>query len=159
MKLVINTCFGGFGLSPKALKRWAELKGRECYFFVDERSAGETTHKPVSIEEIGASGFWSAFDIPNPETLDGGKSWHEMTPDERRTHNENHSKHSISDYSMERDDPDLIRVVEELGGGHRKGASGRFADLTLVEIPDGVEYEIEEYDGSEHVAEKHRTWS
>lgn len=54
-----------------------------------------------------------------------------------------------------RDDPALIRVVEELG----KAASGRFAELKVVEIPDDVEWEIDEYDGSEQIAEKHRTWS
>jgi len=30
--------------------------------------------------------------------------------------------------------------------------------LAIVEIPDDVEYTIEEYDGNEHVAEAHRTW-
>jgi len=34
-----------------------------------------------------------------------------------------------------------------------------FADLKIVEIPDGTNYEIDEYDGNEHVAEVHRTWS
>ena len=27
-----------------------------------------------------------------------------------------------------------------------------------VEIPDDVEWQIEEYDGTEHISEKHRTW-
>jgi hypothetical protein len=46
-------------------------------------------------------------------------------------------------------------AVEELGDK----ASGQFAELVVVEIPDGVDYEIDEYDGNEHIAEKHRTWS
>jgi hypothetical protein len=29
----------------------------------------------------------------------------------------------------------------------------------VIEIPDDVEWEVEEYDGLEWVAEKHRTWS
>ena len=33
MKVVINTCFGGFGLSNKAIKRYLELEGKECYFY------------------------------------------------------------------------------------------------------------------------------
>lgn len=57
--------------------------------------------------------------------------------------------------SIPRDDADLVRVVEELG----KEADGKYAELKVVEIPDGVEWEIEEYDGAEWVAEKHRTWS
>jgi len=31
-----------------------------------------------------------------------------------------------------------------------------FANLQIVNIPDDVEFEIEEYDGMEWVAEKHR---
>jgi hypothetical protein len=30
--------------------------------------------------------------------------------------------------------------------------------LRIVEIPDGVEWHISEYDGIEHIAENHRTW-
>lgn len=57
--------------------------------------------------------------------------------------------------SIKRDDPVLIRVVEEMG--HL--ADGELASLRVVEIPDGIEWEIEEYDGNETVHEKHRSWS
>ena len=50
--------------------------------------------------------------------------------------------------------PDLIACIESLGSK----ANSRFADLKVVEIPDDVEWKIEEYDGLEHIAEKHRTW-
>ena len=53
-----------------------------------------------------------------------------------------------------RNDQDLVAAVQQLG----KKASGRMANLEVVEIPDGVEWEIDEYDGLESVAEKHRTW-
>jgi hypothetical protein len=46
-------------------------------------------------------------------------------------------------------------VFKELGDV----ANGFAADLKIVEIPDGVDWEIEEYDGNEWVAEVHRTWS
>jgi hypothetical protein len=39
-----------------------------------------------------------------------------------------------------------------------RAASDPLAQLQVVEIPDGVEWQIEEYDGVEWVAEKHRTW-
>ena len=47
-----------------------------------------------------------------------------------------------------------IQVVEELGEEANTPAS----KLKIVEIPDDVEWEIEEYDGIEWVAEKHRVW-
>ena len=49
----------------------------------------------------------------------------------------------------------LVDVVERLG----KKANGESAELKVVEIPDGVEYEIDEYDGVESIHEKHRSWS
>lgn len=53
-----------------------------------------------------------------------------------------------------RDDAMLVRVVEELGGA----SNGLYSDLTVVEIPDGVDYEIDEYDGIETIHEVHRSW-
>ena len=53
-----------------------------------------------------------------------------------------------------RSHPLVVKVVEELGSN----ASGRFAELKVVEIPDGVKWQIQEYDGNEHVAQAHRTW-
>jgi len=55
---------------------------------------------------------------------------------------------------VDRDDEHLVDVVEKLGSD----ASGSYAKLKVVEIPDGVSYEIEEHDGYEHVAETHQTW-
>jgi len=60
----------------------------------------------------------------------------------------------FSDRDIPRDDPVLVQVVEELG----HDADGFAANLKIVEIPDDVEWHIAEYDGSEHVAENHRTW-
>jgi hypothetical protein len=54
-----------------------------------------------------------------------------------------------------RSHPDLIGVIEKLGDE----ASSRFSKLTVIEIPDDVEWEISEYDGAETVEEVHRSWS
>ena len=88
MKIVINTCYGGFGLSPKALN-WLSEKG---------------------------------------VNMDDG---------------------------IERHNPLLVECVETLGS---KDASGSYSSLSVVEIPDGVDYIVPEYDGYEHIAENHRTW-
>ena len=57
-------------------------------------------------------------------------------------------------YDNDRTNPKLIEVVEKLG----KKANGQCANLEVVEIPDGIDWEIDEYDGYEHVEEKHRRW-
>jgi hypothetical protein len=59
-------------------------------------------------------------------------------------------------YSMviQRDDPFLVTVVESL----KERANGKYTKLNIVEIPDNVDWTIEEYDGAEWIAEKHRTW-
>lgn len=53
-----------------------------------------------------------------------------------------------------RNDPALVTVVRRLGSE----AAGEYATLKVVEIPAGVDWFIDEYDGKEWVAEKHRTW-
>jgi hypothetical protein len=59
------------------------------------------------------------------------------------------------DRNIDRDDPVLVKVVQEMGAD----ASGAHAKLKIVEIPADVEWQIDEYDGTEWVSEKHRTWS
>ena len=56
--------------------------------------------------------------------------------------------------ALDRDDPDLVAVVRELG----TAANGPRARLSIATIPADVEWQIEEYNGREWVAEKHRTW-
>jgi len=57
-------------------------------------------------------------------------------------------------YEDDRSNPKLVAVVKKL----KKKASGDVADLHIVKIPDDVDWYIEEYDGLEHIAERHRTW-
>lgn len=60
----------------------------------------------------------------------------------------------LTDSDINRDDPVLVQVVEELG----EDAHGRYSNLKIVEIPDDVFWHISEYDGYESVAENHRSW-
>jgi hypothetical protein len=60
----------------------------------------------------------------------------------------------LSDPSL-RSNPELIRVIEELGDA----ANDEHSKLKTIEIPDGVEFGIGENEtGYEWVYEKHRTW-
>jgi hypothetical protein len=53
-----------------------------------------------------------------------------------------------------RTSPFLVQAVEELGDK----ANGYYTRLKIVEVPDDVNWTIQEYDGIEWVAEVHRTW-
>ena len=58
-------------------------------------------------------------------------------------------------WDIPRHDPILIEVIEALG----VQSAGPWSSLKIVDIPDGVDYIIVEHEtGSEHIAEKHRTW-
>ncbi len=134
MKIVINTYYGGFGLSEKAVLRYAELKGLTLY-------------------PEGTGIFTTYWLVPEGEREDR-TNYYRWSLEEQQTSNKRRAKQVWHECEIQRDDPALVQVVEELGAD----ANARFADLAVVEIPDGVAWQIEEYDGFEHVAEKHRTW-
>ena len=55
-------------------------------------------------------------------------------------------------FDEDRGNPALVACVEKLG----PAASGPCSELTVVAIPDDVDWEIEEYDGQERIVERHR---
>lgn len=57
-------------------------------------------------------------------------------------------------WEVKRNDPFLVDIVEKMG----KEAGGNYSELKIVNIPDDVDWTLEEYDGIEWVAERHRTW-
>ena len=83
MKVVINVCYGGWGLSEAA--------------------------QTILIETLGEDGF-----------------------------NE-----------MERHSPVLVSLVKQMG----ESANSDYAKLAVVEVADGLDYDIEEYDGYESIRE------
>ena len=139
MKIVINGCHGGFSLSAAAVQLWAAKKGRSCYFFKHEYEPERWER--VTLADARTGYGWTAFDTTEEPKGKDHTWWKE---------------HHIDNCPNEdRTDLDLIAVVEELGDA----ASGYCAKLKIVNIPDGTNWDIDEYDGFEHVAEKHRTWS
>lgn len=113
MKVVINSDFGGFGLSDEAIREYAKKKG---FTLVEEKQ-----------DQFGFTYFYIG------EVSENNLFW---------------------DRDIERNDADLVEIVERLGSA----ANGKFSSLKIVEVPDEVKWTIEEYDGLEHVAEEHRTW-
>lgn len=131
-KIVINTCYGGFRLSCAAMKHYLGLQGKECHFF--KRS--DPRHFKSPMVEITITEALRAYDVI-------------CTTASYDTDN------YVSSFDIKRDDPFLIQTIEELG---EEMCSAPMSELHLVEIPDDVDWYIDEYDGNEHVAEKHRTW-
>lgn len=62
---------------------------------------------------------------------------------------------SSDNYNAYRSDKRLIKAIEKIGN---KESSGDLAKIVIVEIPDGIDFEIENYDGMESIHEKHRSW-
>ncbi len=152
MKIVINQCFGGFSLSPLAVRRFAELLGKECYFF---KTPNLYTFVPIDISEINGA-FWSAFTVADPNTLlHQDIPWHKMTESQRKDYNQKYDEIHIDNRPENRINPKLIQVVEELG----EKANGSCAELKIVEVPDDVNWTITEYDGLETVEEVHKSWN
>lgn len=126
MKVVINKCYGGFGLSAQV--------------------------------ELALVGACSHGELLTPEEYYGPKNTQERLKVDLEFGNvvisdgkiviDNHRSASA------RSCPALVTLVERIG----PLANGNYAKLKIVEIPDGVDFEIDEYDGIEHIAETHRTW-
>ena len=143
-KIVINDAFGGFGLSHEGTLRFFEIKEIDVY--------------PVEMHpgKKNVWNMWTYWLVPESERVKSldTDAFHTRTLEERQEHNALYHEQTFWDGDIPRDDPALVQVVEEMG----PAANGNHAELKVVEIPDDVEWEIHEYDGSEHVAEKHRTW-
>lgn len=128
MKIVINKCYGGFGLSAIAVKRLAMI--------------GSAVIETIPIKEWGEWASRVSKDIGDGFTDKG----YGVVTDGTNVY--------TVDRSGYRADPDLVNIVEEMGDS----ADGECAELEIVEIPDGIRWEIEEYDGTEWISEAHRTW-
>lgn len=61
----------------------------------------------------------------------------------------------FDDWRINRDDLNLVAVVEKLG----VKANGLYAKLKIVEVPDDVDWDITNFDGMESVHEYHRSWA
>jgi len=142
MKIVINRCYGGFGLSPQAEAMYLARKGQIAYFYREKRdSAGNLDfdlYEQVSAEQAKESFLFHTC------TADYGSN-----PGKEKLRGSYFSGRNI-----ERNDPDLITVVEGLGDE----ANGQHAQLEIIEIPDGINWEVDDYDGMETVEEQHRSW-
>lgn len=137
-KVVTNRCHGGFGLSHAAVLAYAMHKGLTLYPEHDGREFG----------------FWTYWLLPPDKRPAPQDDWHLWDQERRIQSNREHAEAELTPRDIARDDPSLVAVVEALGAE----ANGHFAKLQVTEIPADVDWTIEEYDGLEWVAERHRIW-
>lgn len=139
MKVVVNKCYGGFGLSDKAIEMVMKRKGLECFRYKQTKYGYKNgVNEYTKCETFDDSDMFTHY-----QTKDLGEKVDKL-PNETYWYYGN----------LERDDADLIAVVEELG----EEANGRFSRLKIMDIPDDIEWEIDDYDGIETIHEVHRSW-
>ena len=136
MELVINRCYGGFGLSQLAVSEYLKRKGKECFIYSYENIGIGKLYRKTQIENANIFSTYTTKDFGETTT------WEEI------------QEHYFYPRNIDRTDLDLIEVVKKLGNK----ANGTCSELKIVEIPDGIEFELSEYDGLETVEEKHRSW-
>jgi len=122
MKVVINRCYGGFGLSAEA-KEWLVERGvlnAITEYTVPWGHGGEEREGQI------VDADWRGVDGEEPSVYHG----YEYAGEEE---------------DIPRHHPLLVEVVETMG---TERASDRYARLAVAEIP-GTSYWIQEYDGAE----------
>ena len=138
-KVILNKGYGGFQVSAKAHKLYAERLGKKLFYYVGEYSHDEreVQYTRVSYEEFLKKKtlfyFYSLKDLGDFISKDIVRE----DSDSELDLDEHH-----------REDPLLIQIVEELG----EEASGWAGTLKVVEIPDELangNYMIDDYDGWE----------
>lgn len=140
IKVVINTCHGGFEVSPQAAiwmyqRGFTELATPVEKYFESQKDDSDWRSLKSQLRDWYKY-LMSGMDCP----------FAIFSPDE---------KFVLDTSPKNRSHPILIQCIEEMG----EAANGPFAKLKIVEIPAGTSYEISNYDGHESIHEKHRSWN
>lgn len=131
-------------LSEEAEETFEALKGVR-HIVINCDHGGFGLSREAQIEYLNRAGV--AYNLQDRESRDDTVRF----GPEIKLSNGNHwnERHDIA-----RDDPILVALVHDMGDA----VNSDLASLKVVKIPGDVEWAINEYDGLEWVAEKHRQW-
>lgn len=136
MKVILNKCYGGFSVSPKVYELYAKAIGKKTYFYNMQYSDGIVKYIKTDEPTFFSSCFLRDYgDVVQENEINWTKE----------------NLHIDGDY---REDEKLIKIIEELG----EDANTQYSNLKIVEIPDGMQYVIDDYDGIETLHEDVETW-
>lgn len=135
-KVILNKCFGGFGLSKEAYELYAKKKGISVFHYIQENLKKEIY--TYATDDNRTFDFYFTKDFGDNVYIS----------------NEDFKKYFLNLDENFREDKTLIEVVEELG----EKANTFYSNLKIVEIPDDLDYVIDNYDGIETLHQKVQEW-
>lgn len=135
-KVILNKCYGGFGISKSGYELYANKKGLNLFCYEVDFKGKEIIYKKSNGDKIFTQYF----------TKDFG--------DNVKINEKDYEKYSLNLDGAYREDKILIEVVEEL----KEKANGKYSNLKIVEIPDNLDYVIDEYDGIETLHQEVEEW-
>lgn len=137
-KVILNKCHGGFEVSEEGYKLYAKKIGKKLFMYKPDWKNSKTSYKKIE-KNYGCLTYYFTRDLGDYVSKIDKKDWDENYLYLNKDH---------------REDPILIEVVEELGDKANSGHS----NLKIVEIPDDLEYVIDDYDGIEKLHERVQEW-
>jgi hypothetical protein len=135
-KVILNKCFGGFGLSKDAYELYAKKKGISVFRYTQENLKKEIY--TYATDDNRTFDFYFTKDFGDNVYIS----------------DEDFKKYFLKLDEKFREDKTLIEVVEELG----EKANVFYSNLKIAEIPDDLDYVIDNYDGIETLHQKVKEW-
>ena len=135
-KVILNKCFGGFGVSKEAYELYAKKKGIDVFHYTQKNLKNEIY--TYATDDNRSFDFYFTKDFGDNVYIS----------------DEDFKKYFLNLDENFREDKTLIEVVEELG----EKANTFYSNLKIVEIPDDLDYVIDNYDGIETLHQKVQEW-
>lgn len=135
-KVILNKCFGGFGVSKEAYELYAKKKGIDVFHYTQANLKNEIY--TYATDDNRSFDFYFTKDFGDNVYIS----------------NEDFKKYFLNLNEDFREDKTLIEVVEELG----EKTNAFYSNLKIVEIPDDLDYIIDNYDGIETLHQKVKEW-